>query len=258
MQKFTAALRKEIASLARDARARREAGMFVAEGTKCVLDTVKDFDVQYLLATHSWLEQHARALPRDIEPIVVKRQDLERMSHLSTPPEVMAVYAMPQHTLSAKNFDGLLVVALDAIQDPGNLGTIIRVCDWMGVNDILCSRDTVDVFNPKVVQATMGAIARVRVHYCDLPEVFASLPASVEIFGTFLDGDNIYTSDLPAKGVIVMGNEGKGISAAVSATVTRRLFIPPFTNGRPTSESLNVAVATSIALSEFRRRKFQQ
>ncbi len=258
MQELTAALRKEIASVARDARARRETGMFVAEGTKCVLDTIGAFDVKYLLATHRWMEQHASALPHGIEAMVVKRQDLERMSHLSTAPEVMAVYTMPVHQLKASDIKDHLIVALDAIQDPGNLGTIIRVCDWMGVYDILCSRDTVDVFNPKVVQATMGAISRVRVHYCDLAEVLASQPDEVEIFGTFLDGDNIYTSTLPQSGIIVMGNEGKGISSPVAATVNRRLYIPPFTNGQQTSESLNVAIATSITLSEFRRRKFQQ
>lgn len=162
---------------------------------------------------------------------------------------MIAVYRIPE--LSAPDFSGL-VVALDCVQDPGNLGTIMRVADWMGVHTILASTDTVDCYSPKVVQATMGAISRVRVHYCNLSDV---LRGKDHVYGTFLDGSNIYDAALSPSGIVVMGNEGKGISPEVASTVTHRLRIPSFPPDVPTSESLNVAVATAITLAEFRRRQ---
>ena len=148
-----------------------------------------------------------------------------------------------------------MVLALDGVQDPGNLGTIVRIADWWGIDHVVCSHDTADVFAPKVVQATMGAIARVKVSYVDLPQWLESLPNEVAVCGTFLDGDNIYAAPLPPSGVLVMGNEGKGISADVEATVNLRLLIPSFPAHRPTSESLNVAIATAVAVAEFRRQQ---
>ncbi|MCQ2208297.1 MAG: RNA methyltransferase [Paludibacteraceae bacterium] len=145
---------------------------------------------------------------------------------------------------------------LDRVQDPGNLGTIIRIADWFGIRNIVCSNDTVDVFNPKTVQATMGALARVKVHYADLVPFLKSLPNDFPVFGTFLEGDNIYQMDLPQKAVIIMGNEGNGISKEVGQLVNKKLFIPSFPPNEPTSESLNVAVATAITCAEFRRRTF--
>ena len=148
-----------------------------------------------------------------------------------------------------------MVRALDGVQDPGNLGTIVRIADWWGIDHVVCSHDTADVFAPKVVQATMGAIARVKVSYVDLPQWLESLPNKVAVCGTFLDGDNIYAAPLPHSGILVMGNEGKGISADVEALVNRRLLIPSFPAHRPTSESLNVAIATAVAVAEFRRQQ---
>lgn len=147
-----------------------------------------------------------------------------------------------------------LVLALDGVQDPGNLGTIIRLADWFGISHIICSMDTADAYSPKTVMATMGAIARVRVHYVDLPRLLAECGADVPVYGTFLDGTDIYAEPLSAAGVVVMGNEGNGISDAVAQSVNRRLFIPSFPADRPTSESLNVAIATAITCAEFRRR----
>ena len=138
-------------------------------------------------------------------------------------------------------------------QDPGNLGTIIRLADWFGIEDIFCSTGTVDVFNPKTVQATMGAIARVKVHYCDLPKLISSLKG-IPVYGTFLDGNIIYSETLSANGLIVMGNEGNGISREVEALINRRLYIPNYPQERETSESLNVAIATAVVCAEFRRR----
>ena len=146
-------------------------------------------------------------------------------------------------------------LALDGVQNPGNLGTIIRLADWFGVEDIFCSEDTADCFNPKVVQATMGAILRVRVHYLPLAEFLRRTAESgVAVYGTMLDGDNIYDAELGAEGVIVMGNEGKGVSDECAATFTHKLLIPTYPAERQGSEALNVAMATGIVCAEFRRR----
>lgn len=221
---------------------------FVAEGTKCVLDTLGAFRLRGLFCTENWLRTH------NIEDAdVVSSSQIERMSMLKTPTEVIAVYEMPDYDMDLSETVKNLNLALDNVQDPGNLGTIIRIADWFGINDIYCSVDTVDVYNPKVVQATMGAIARVRVYYCDLPGLFGTLK-DVPVFGTFLDGDSIYEEKLGSNGFIVMGNEGKGISPEVEKYVDKRLLIPSYPVGVVTSESLNVGMATAIVVSEFRRR----
>lgn len=247
---LTANMRKMVASLAA-AKHRRESGLFVAEGTKCVLETVGAFDVHAIFATARWINAYGGELP--CRAVAVKRDDLERMSSLSTPPEVMAVYRIPQRELDVASMRDRLVIALDRVQDPGNLGTILRVADWFGITDVVCSPDTADVYNPKTVQASMGSIARVRVHYINLGEVLRSL-SGVPVYGTFLDGENIYGKQLSQHGVIVMGNEGSGISDEVARLVTDRLYIPSYPQGRPTVESLNVSVATAITVAEFRRR----
>ena len=146
-----------------------------------------------------------------------------------------------------------LVLALDRVQDPGNLGTIIRVADWFGIRQIVCAPETADAYSPKVIQSTMGAIARVRPLYMPI-EDYLKLYPEAPLFGTFLDGENIYSSKLAAAGLIVMGNEGRGISDNIARLINRRLLIPSYPPGVPTSESLNVATATAVILSEFRRR----
>lgn len=253
----SAALRKSVASLSR-AKSRRESGLFVAEGTKCVLDTCAGFECVRILATPTWYENHhTEAAAIAAEKFIATKADLERMSALTTAADVMAVFRMPCYQPDFEIMRNKLVVALDHVQDPGNLGTIVRVCDWMGVTDILASEQTVDVFNPKVVQATMGSLARVRVHYVDLPAVLGNfVEHGVPVYGTFLDGKNIYDTELGHTGVIVMGNEGNGITDEVAARVTHRLFLPSFPPESPTAESLNVAIATSLTLAEFRRRQF--
>lgn len=235
---------------------RRQEGCFVVEGSKCVLDTMEHFSCRYLFATDEWIAANPDAA-RGGRAMVTSVADLKRMSHLTTPPEVIAVYAMPQYDLPTVNPHDDLVIALDRVQDPGNLGTIIRIADWFGIRDIVCSTDTVDVFNPKVIQATMGAISRVRVHYLDLCSYLAGQPDDIPVYGTFLNGGNIYTTPLSPAGIIVMGNEGKGISAEVASHISRRLLIPPYPAGVETSESLNVGMATAITVSEFRRRQIQ-
>lgn len=252
---LTNAIRKSVRQLA-DARHRRLSGLFVAEGTKCVVDTLTHFRCRFIAATRDWALQHTALLGgRDVA--IASRADMERMSSLSTPPPVLAVYEIPQRTLpSPRHLASQLILALDRIQDPGNMGTIMRVADWMGVRHILASPDTVDIYNPKTVQATMGSIARVQVHYCDLAQLLTQLSASVPVYGTLLDhtSANIYTATLPPRAVLVMGNEGRGISPEVRACLTHTLFIPPYPTTATTAESLNVAVATSIALAMFRRQ----
>ncbi|MEZ3520400.1 MAG: RNA methyltransferase [Muribaculaceae bacterium] len=249
---------KLVNSLA-DARDRRETGLFVAEGTKCVLDVLPHFTCRYLFAEESWLDANAAAIPAAAEVVPATRGELRMMTRLMATPPVIALFGLPPAAdVDSARPDRSLVVALDRVQDPGNLGTIIRTCDWMGVETIVASHDCVDAFSPKVVQSTMGAIARVRVIYTDLPAFVASLPEATEVYGTFLDGDNIYSTALASAGLLVMGNEGSGISPQVAEAVTRRLFIPPFPAGRPTSESLNVATATAICLSEFRSRQLRE
>lgn len=252
MCQITQNIRRMVASLD-SAKHRRETGCFVVEGSKCVLDTWEYFTCRHLIATPAWIERNPD-IAKAGNAVKATKADMERMSHLSTPPQVMAVYELPSHEISTVNPAENLVIALDRVQDPGNLGTIMRIADWFGIRNIVCSPDTVDAFNPKVIQATMGAISRVRVHYTPLAEYLEANAGKVPVCGTFLDGNSIYDTPLPRNGIIVMGNEGQGISDEVARMVDCRLLIPPFPQGVETSESLNVGMATAIIVSEFRRR----
>ncbi|MCQ2068467.1 MAG: RNA methyltransferase [Bacteroidaceae bacterium] len=232
---------------------RDERGLFVAEGHKLVGELLGIFNCILLVATDEWAGSHANTPARRIE--VVSADELKRASLLRSPQDVLAVFQIPDWTQTISSAAKQnLVLALDDVQDPGNLGTIARIADWFGIKDIFCSKGTADIFNPKAVQATMGAIARVKIHYTDLVKEISALPASIPVYGTFLDGETIYNTPLSANGVIIMGNEGNGISKEVGKTVNRRLYIPNWPAGAATSESLNVAIATAIVCSEFRRR----
>ena len=212
---------------------RDELGLFVAEGAKCVDELRKSFELVHLYR----------------EGENATRTEIEQMSGLRTPQGVVGVFRKSEDSEYSEDSD--LILALDGIQDPGNLGTIIRTCDWFGVHDIVCSLDTADCYNPKVVQATMGALARVRVHYVDLPAWLQE--QSCPIIGTLLEGKDMYENPLPKEGIIVMGNEGNGISAAVRQLVSHPIRIPSYPKNAETSESLNVSIATAIVLAEFRR-----
>lgn len=229
---------------------RNEYGLFLAEGHKLVGDLLPLLSCRFLAATPKWLAQHPATKADEI--CEVSDEELRRASIQQHPQEVLAVFEIPQHQLSIDELNKSLSLALDGVQDPGNLGTIIRIADWFGIENVICSKDTVDAYNPKTIQASMGAIGRVKVHYCLLPELFKQV--QVPIFGTFLEGENIYRKTLPAQGIIVMGNEGKGVSKEVAALVDEKLFIPNFPPERQGSESLNVSTATAIVCSEFRRR----
>ena len=230
---------------------RKEERAFVAEGHKLVGDLLGHFSCKLLVATRSWLDIHPQVGADEV--IEVTQEELTRASLQKTPQDVLAIFEQPDYPMNPEVISQSLCLALDDVQDPGNLGTIIRVADWFGIEHIFCSLGTVDVYNPKTIQATMGALARVKLHYCNLPSLIASL-GDVPVYGTFLDGKNIYGEDLGTYGLIVMGNEGKGVSQEVADMVNKRLYIPNYPPQRETSESLNVAMATGIVCAEFRRR----
>ncbi len=232
---------------------RTEKGLFIAEGHKTVLELTDKFSCTLLAATQEWLDCHRNIPAERIESVTT--DELKRASLLQTPQDVLAVFRIPKSEIKlADTAQNNLVLALDDVQDPGNLGTIIRLADWFGIKDVFCSKGTADIYNPKAVQATMGALARVRVHYTDLKQSIKELPGSVPVYGTFLDGEIIYDTKLSANGVIIMGNEGNGITPEIRQSVTHKLYIPNWPKGAPTSESLNVAIATAVVCSEFRRR----
>lgn len=237
---------------------RDESRLFLAEGPKVVGDLLGHFPCQLLCGTAEWLAAQGTMLSQVLTPeteiVEVTPHELEQASLLKTPRDVLAVFRRHDDAIDASVARRQLTLALDGVQDPGNLGTILRIADWFGIEHVFCSPDSADAFSPKTVQATMGAIARVKVSYLPLVELFDACGEDVPVYGTFLDGDNIYDQPLSDQGIIVMGNEGNGISDAVAACINRRLFIPSFPPERETSESLNVAIATAITCAEFRRR----
>ena len=225
---------------------RRKEGLFVAEGPKLVHELIDHFECVRLIATEAWHHYQTE---------IVRDEELQRVSLQQSPQQVLALFRIPQDVLPPIQIvTEQLCIALDGVQDPGNLGTIVRLADWFGVEHIFCSTGTADIWNPKAVQATMGALARVRVHYLDLPNYLRNLPTNVPVYGTSLNGNNLWASSLSTSGIIVMGNEGNGVSEEVDALCGERLLIPNYPIGRQTTDSLNVAMATGIVLAEFRRR----
>ena len=233
---------------------RNECQAFVAEGNKLVADMLPAFTCDLLLAKSSWMATQGDIPAKEL--LVAEEEDIRKASFLKNPQDVLAVFQCPKWSLTEVNPASSLILALDGIQDPGNLGTIIRLADWFGIEHIVCSLDTVDVFSPKVVQATMGALAHVKVHYTDLESYLKEqIEKDVPLFGTFLDGENMYTKELTNNGIIVMGNEGNGIRPQIEQLINQKLYIPSFPADRETSESLNVAIATAVICAEFRRRQ---
>ena len=201
-----------------------------------------NFELVHLYTTQNDFEQ----VSTDKRTLIAE-SDLKKITALATPNSCLAVFKIPAEK---KIGESGLILALDSIRDPGNLGTILRLCDWFGIDQLICSKETVDIYNPKVVQATMGSIARVNVNYVDLENVVSQ--TKLPVFGTFMDGNNIYKTNLPQEGIIIMGNEANGISPELEKLIKNRLTIPRFGTLQKT-ESLNVATATAIILSEFRR-----
>ena len=230
---------------------RKNERLFVAEGPKLVDELCATMKPAYIAALPEWISANAHIVA-GTERDCVTPDELQRASLQKNPQQVIALFPIPDHRLCSEELKNELSIMLDGVQDPGNLGTIARIADWFGIRNIICSPDTADIYNPKAVQATMGALARVRFHYTDLTQLLSEYDGAV--YGTFLDGENIYGQELSANGIIVMGNEGKGISTSVGEMINRRLYIPNYPAGTQTTESLNVAIATSIVCAEFRRR----
>lgn len=260
MNELSASEIKQIAKLS-EVKYRRALGLFKVEGHKAVCDTIDGFDIEKFIATSDWLDNNealTAKLRRRTTVYKVGNRVMSRLSSLSTPPSVMSVCKIPDRAFNVIEITSSeLVVALDGIQDPGNLGTIIRTCDWFGVRNILCSRGSADVYSPKTIQATMGAISRVNVYYVDLGPVLSELrDRGNKIYVTDLRGSNIFASKLTEGGIVVMGNEGNGVSHNIEILSTEVLNIPSYP-GTKTSESLNVGVATAITLSQFRSRLYR-
>lgn len=233
---------------------RNEYNVFVAEGNKLVADMLPAFECELMIAKPAWMATQGDIPAKEL--LVADDEDIRKASFLKSPQDVIALFKRPQWQLEQADPSQKLLLALDGIQDPGNLGTIIRLADWFGIKDIICSPDTADVFSPKTVQATMGALSRVRVHYTPLePYLQKQAAQQIPLYGTFLDGDNMYAKTLSTHGIIIMGNEGNGIRPAIEACVNEKIFIPNYPAEQETSESLNVAIATAVVCAEFRRRQ---
>lgn len=220
---------------------RQENQLFVVEGIKTITELLQSrFELYQLFSTESCnIDANNTTLITELE--------LKKISFLKTPNKALAIFKVPEVlTIDFNN----LIIALDDIRDPGNLGTIIRLCDWFGIRDLLCSNETVDCYNPKVIQASMGSITRVNINYTNLEELIKT--ADIPIFGAFMDGENVYETHLPRKGILVLGNEANGISKSIEEIVNKRVSIPRFGTLQAT-ESLNVATAAAIMLSEFKR-----
>lgn len=218
---------------------RESEGLFIVEGEKMVAEAMaSDFEVVSVYRTED-----------------IGEDDMKRISLLTTPSPALAVVRKKKVSTPTVSTSGISI-ALDSIHDPGNMGTIMRLADWFGIANIYASEDCVDVFNPKTVQSSMGSIFRKQVTYLPLEKVVSTyLDSDFPVYGTFLDGENIYNQSLPPENaLVIMGSENNGISPEIASMITRRLFIPPFPGDCPTSESLNVAIATAIICYEFRRR----
>jgi TrmH family RNA methyltransferase len=231
---------------------RIDTGLFVAEGNKLVADILPFFDCELLVAKPAWIAEQDNLKAGEL--IIAGETDISKASLLKNPQDVIAVFSQAKRCLNKESLKNGLTLFLDGIQDPGNLGTIVRLANWFGIRNLICSHDTADVYNPKTVQASMGSIAFVDLFYEFLPGLLDDLK-EIPVYGAFLDGKILYEEKLHTTGIIVMGNEGNGIRPEVEPYIHHRLYIPNFPQGSKSTESLNVAVATAIVCSEFRRQE---
>ncbi len=245
---------KLISSLSRK-KVRDQEKLFIAEGHKLVFELLStQLKCQVLIGTEEWITKYAK-LDSAKEIIRTTENELKKVSSLKSPPPVIAIFKQTDNAQDLTSLSNKLSLFLDDVQDPGNLGTIVRMADWFGIENVFCTKACADIYNAKTVQSTMGAIARIKVHYIETDTFFEQIDKlHLPVYGTFLNGENIYESDITPNGVIVMGNEGQGISNDVAKHVNSRLFIPNYPPNKESSESLNVSVATAIICAEFRRR----
>ena len=229
---------------------------FIAEGPKLLEELLNSsFEIDIIYATDQWIEKNKGNISRLIEVTKISAKELDRVSALKTPNQVLSIVNIPANKSIPAGIFSNLTLVLDEIKDPGNMGTIIRTADWFGINNIVCSENSVDIYNPKVVQATMGSITRVNVYYTILKDFFQAFPATTKVYGSFPDGKNLYKIKPDNKGIILIGNESRDISDSLNRFVTDRIAIPAFlSTNEPKAESLNASVATAILCAEFRRR----
>lgn len=229
--------------------------LFPAEGNKIVAELLKNgMEVTEIFATPDFLRSVSSYLHSRIQITETGKTDIEKASLLKSPQDALALCPVPQYDIAEVNPAENLVLCLDAIQDPGNLGAIVRLADWFGIQDIICSPDSADIFSPKAVQSSMGSFSRIKVHYGDLCDYLQEIHSKSNIYGAFLEGENIYEAELADTGIIIMGNEGKGIRPGLFPFIKTKFHIPSFSGNVFHAESLNVATATAIVCSEFRRR----
>ena len=245
--------------LLRNKKNRLKNGVFIAEGDKVVAELLganNVYKIQEIYATRAWLEKWKEACRNVTNIIEVSDEELKKISLLSTPNNVLAVTSIPEIIFEEQALRDNLCICLDNLQDPGNLGTVLRIADWFGINNIFCGQDTVDLYNPKVVQASMGSFSRVNVHYVDLEIFLKTYPQklNVPVFGTVLDGNDVNGIEGTRNGFILMGNESKGINNTMLALVDHKITIPTYPSGHKSADSLNVAVATGIICAAFRRQ----
>ncbi|MDA3952209.1 MAG: RNA methyltransferase [Bacteroidales bacterium] len=231
---------------------------FFAEGEKLVDELLNsDLKIIEIYATSEWINLNEQQITkRNADVIEISENELNKISSLTTPNKVIVIAKQTCFDFNINEISKELNIFLENINDPGNLGTIIRIADWFGIENIFCSKESVDMYNPKVVQASMGAIYRTKIHYVDSVKFLTDIKSleNFNIYGTFLEGNNIYKEDLDKNGLIIMGSESHGISNTISSFINKKLFIPNYPIMKKTSESLNISTATSIVCSEFRRR----
>ena len=229
--------------------------LFLVEGDKNVVETLQsEIDIEQLFATENFIQNNRRLIETAKKAEQATPDEIKKASLLKTPQNCLALCNLPEvKDLPEKPDD--FSFYLDGVRDPGNLGTIIRTCDWFGINQLFCSEDTVDIFNPKVIQATMGSFCRVKIFYAGFEKVKEMANVSgIKVLGTFMDGKNIYQSQLPEKALVVLGNEGSGIRKEIENAVTQKISIPRFASNNDKPESLNVAVSAAVICSEFKRK----
>ncbi len=233
---------------------------FIAEGSTLVLDILNSsFDVKYIYATQQWFDKNKSYINNHkINIFSISEKELQKISNLKTPNNVLSIIKIPDRTFDISLIYSQLILMLDEIKNPGNLGTIIRTSDWFGMNNIICSRGCVDIYNPKVVQSTMGSITRVNVYYTDLYTFLKKIKNKVKIYGTSLDGERINSKKLYKNGIIIIGNESRGINKKITPFINQKILIPSFTskgNIKQKAESLNASLAAAITCYEFRRQQ---
>lgn len=233
---------------------RKRHSLFLAEGEKIVFDLI-NFGLMPQMIITSSVKNNKDEYGDGVELIFTKKNEIAKLSSLKTPADIIGIFKIKESKLEIESLTKELVIFCDDIQNPGNMGTIIRTADWFGIKTILCSKNTADIYNPKVVQASMGSVASVDIHYVNSVEFFNEIKGKTPVYGTFPEGDNIYQAELSPYGIIVMGNEGKGISDDLKIFIDKKIMIPKDENQKCAAESLNVSIATGIICSEFLRRQ---